>query len=229
MDQPANDLYRRALVRQTLFLLFLAALLFMPAGTLRFWQGWVYLVVFSVLAFSVTLYFLKHDPKLVERRMAAGPGAEKVTTQKIIITVAFACFFSIYIVSGIDYRLHGPSVPWPLVLLADLGVALGYVAVFFILKQNTYAAATVQVETGQSVISTGLYRYVRHPMYTAGLLLLGVTPLALGSLWGLLMIVPILGGLVWRLLDEEEYLTLNLPGYADYCRQVRYRLVPGIW
>ena len=79
---------------------------------------------------------------------------------------------------------------------------------------------TVQVETGQSVISTGLYHYVRHPMYTAGLLLLGVTPLALGSLWGLLMIVPILGGLVWRLLDEERYLTLNLPGYADYCRQV---------
>lgn len=229
MDLPANDLNRRALIRQALFLLFLAALLFVPAGTLHFWQGWVYLVMFAGLGFSVTLYFLKHDRKLVERRMAAGPGAEKVTTQKIIITVALAGFFAIYIVSGIDYRLHGASVPWPLVLLADLGVALGYVAVFFVLRQNTYAAATVQVETGQSVVSTGLYRFVRHPMYTAGLLMFGVTPATLGSLWGLLTIVPILGGLVWRLLDEEHFLKQNLPGYADYCRQVRYRLIPGIW
>jgi protein-S-isoprenylcysteine O-methyltransferase Ste14 len=229
MDLPANDLNRRALIRQALFLLVLAALLFLPAGTLRFWQGWVYWVMFAVLGFSVTLYFLKHDPKLVERRMAAGPGAEKETTQKIIITVALACFFAIYIVSGIDYRLHGPSLPWPLVLLADLGVALGYIAVFFVLKQNTYAAATVQVETGQAVVSSGFYRFVRHPMYTAGLLMLGVTPAALGSVWGLLTIVPILGGVVWRLLDEEKYLTRNLSGYADYCRQARYRLIPGIW
>jgi protein-S-isoprenylcysteine O-methyltransferase Ste14 len=229
MDRTAHDLPGKALVRQAIMLLFMAGLIFLPVGSLAFWQGWVYLLVFAVLGFATTLYFLKHDPKLVERRMAAGPGAEKVAIQKVIITVALATFFAIYVVSGIDVRLHGPRVPAWLALLADVGVVLGYIAVFFILKQNSYAAATVQVEAEQTVVSGGLYRFVRHPMYTAGLLMLGVTPLALGSLWGLWTIFVILGGLIWRLLDEERLLKLNLPGYADYCRQIRYRLIPGIW
>jgi protein-S-isoprenylcysteine O-methyltransferase Ste14 len=229
MDPPANDLYRRALTRQTVFLLLLGVMLFVPAGTLQYWQGWVYWLIFLVLGFSTTLYFLKHDPKLVERRMAAGPGAEKEPTQKVIITVALVCFVLIYIVSDIDYRLHGSSVPAPMVLLADVGVALGFFIAILTLKQNSYAAATVQVEAEQSVVSTGLYRFVRHPMYSGGLLMLGITPPALGSIWGLLMIVPIVGGLAWRLLDEERFLMLNLPGYADYCRRTPYRLIPWLW
>jgi protein-S-isoprenylcysteine O-methyltransferase Ste14 len=145
------------------------------------------------------------------------------------MTVASICFVLLLVVPAIDRRLDWSSVPWWLVLVGDAGVMLGYAAIFAVVRANSYAAATVRVEKDQPVISTGPYAIVRHPMYSGALLFLGLIPLALCSYWGLLLAVPTFAGLAWRAADEERVLIRDLPGYADYCRKVRWRLVPGIW
>ena len=227
-DRVAN-LRRRIWVQTALFVPVQALLLFAPAGSLHYWQAWVFGLVFVAASSAMGAYFLKHDPALIERRMTAGPGAETEPTQKIIISVIMIGFFLMMVLPGFDYRWRWSSVPVWLVLLADAGFALSFVIFFFVMKQNSYAASTVRVETGQPVISTGLYGVVRHPMYAGALLLLLSAPLALGSYWTLLVLIPIFPVLAWRLLDEEQFLRRNLPGYAEYCRTVRYRLVPGLW
>ena len=207
MAEATADLRRHAWRALALFLPAMWLLLFLPAWTLRYWQAWVYWLIYAG-----THYLLKHDPKLLERRLAVGPAAEREKAQKIIMTVASACFILTLAIPGIDHRLHWSAVPPWLVLLG-----------------NSYAAATIRVEAEQPIIATGPYAIVRHPMYSGALLMLGITPLALGSYWGLLMVVPIVAALAWRLIEEERFLARNLPGYAGYCRKVRWRLIPGLW
>ena len=229
MADRVTNLKRRMWVQTALFVPVLALLLFAPAGSLHYWQAWVFGLVLVAASFALGAYFLTHDPALIERRMTAGPAAEKEPAQKIIISVIMIGFFLMMVLPGFDYRWRWSSVPVWLVLLADAGVALSFVIFFFVMKQNSYAASTIRVETGQPVISTGLYGVVRHPMYAGALLLLLSAPLALGSYWTLLVLIPIFPVLAWRLLDEEQFLRRNLPGYAEYCRTVRYRLIPGLW
>jgi protein-S-isoprenylcysteine O-methyltransferase Ste14 len=220
---------RRAWTRLALSVLALTALLFAPAGSLRFWQGWLYGFVFLAATTAISVYFLKHDPKLVERRMQVGPTAEQEPAQKIIMAIALLGFVLLLALPGFDYRWHWSTVPPWLVLTANAGVALSFGIFFVVLKQNSYAASTIRVEANQPVVSTGVYAIVRHPLYSGALLLLAFTPLALGSYWSLLVLVPTVSVLVWRLIDEERFLKQNLPGYADYCRVTRFRLIPWIW
>src|SRR5262245_3494861 len=215
--------------RSALSVLALAAVLFGPAGSLRFWQGWLYGFVFVAATAVISVYFLKHDPRLIERRMRAGPLAEQRPSQKIIMTITLIGFVALLVLPGLDYRWHWSNVPCWLVLLANAGVALSFAIFFIVLKQNSYAASTITVEADQPVVSTGLYAIVRHPLYSGALLLLGLTPLALGSYWTMLVIPLLFPVLVWRLLDEEQFLKQNLPGYAQYCRATRFRLVPWVW
>jgi protein-S-isoprenylcysteine O-methyltransferase Ste14 len=228
-DVKANTLGHQAWARSALFLLAMAAMLFVPAGSLDFWQGWLYGLVFVAATTAISIYFLKHDPKLVERRMRAGPLAEDRVSQKIIMAITLLGFVVALVLPGLDHRWHWSAVPFWLVLAANAGVALAFVIFFIVLKQNRYAASTIRVEAGQPVISTGVYSIVRHPMYSGALLLLILTPLALGSFWAMLLIVPLVPVLLWRLLDEEYFLKQNLPGYIDYCRGTRFRLIPRIW
>jgi protein-S-isoprenylcysteine O-methyltransferase Ste14 len=220
---------KRVWLRQIIFVPVLLALLLAPAGSLDYWQAWVYGLLFLVTTTGIGIYFLKRDPRALERRMKVGPAAEREPTQKIIITVALAGFVLLLIIPGLDYRWHWSQVPTWLVLTSDALVVLSLIGTAVVVRQNSYAASTVTVEAGQPVVSTGLYAIVRHPMYSAALVMSGFTPPALGSYWGLLMIVPIVATLAWRLIDEERVLKRDLPGYADYCRQVRYRLIPGVW
>jgi protein-S-isoprenylcysteine O-methyltransferase Ste14 len=229
MAISASNLGRQAWVRSALSVLALAAMLFVPAGSLRFWQGWLYSFVFVAATTAISIYFLKHDPKLVERRMRAGPLAEQRPSQKIIMAITLIGFVSILALPGLDYRWHWSEAPRWLVLAANAGVALSFVIFFIVLKQNSYAASTIRVEADQPVVSTGLYAIVRHPLYSGALLLLGLTPLALGSYWTMLVILPLFPVLVWRLLDEERFLKQNLPGYAEYCHSTHFRLIPWIW
>jgi protein-S-isoprenylcysteine O-methyltransferase Ste14 len=215
--------------RSLLSILALGVLLFAPAGSLRFWEGWLYGFVFVAVTTAMTMYFLKHDPKLIERRMLAGPKAEQVPAQKIIITITWLGFVLLLGLPGFDHRWHWSAVPPWLVLAANAGVVLSFGIFFVVLKQNSYAASTIKVEAGQPVVSTGVYAIVRHPLYSGALLLLAVTPLALGSYWTLLVTVAMVPVLVWRLLDEERFLKQNLPGYVEYCRATRFRLIPGVW
>lgn len=215
--------------RTLLSIPFFAALLFLPAGSLRFWQAWVYAFVFISSSTILGVYFSRHDPRLIERRMKAGPAAEKEQSQKLIISLLIGSFIVMLAVPGLDYRWHWSSVPVWLVIAGNAGVALSFVIFFVVLKQNSYAASTVVVEADQPVVSTGVYGVIRHPMYAGALLLILVTPLALGSYWGLVTTLAALPALIWRLTDEERVLRRDLPGYADYCSQIRYRLIPGIW
>ena len=229
MDDRSRALMRRAWPRQALFVLFLAAVMFGAAGTLRYWQAWLFLVAFIGASVALGVYFTKHDPALIERRMQAGPGAEQEPAQKIIIGLLMADFLLMIVLPALDRRWHWSAVPPWLTVLADAGIVASFIVFFFVMRQNSYAAATVRVEAAQPVISTGLYGVVRHPMYTGALLLAVCTPLALGSSWSLLLAIPMMPILAWRLLDEEHVLRRDLPGYPDYCRQVRFRLIPGAW
>ena len=205
------------------------ATLFIPAGTLQFWPGWLYGFIFAASTTAISVYFLKHDPKLVERRMKVGPAAEQRPAQKIIMAITLAGFILLIVLPGLDYRWHWSYMPPWLVLAANVVLALSFAIFFIVLKQNSYAASTIRVEADQPVVSTGLYAIVRHPLYSGALLLMLVTPLALGSYWTLLVAFALIPVLMWRLLDEERFLKQNLPGYADYCRTTRFRLIPLIW
>jgi protein-S-isoprenylcysteine O-methyltransferase Ste14 len=224
-----DDLPKRAFAGFARFQIALALMIFLPAWSLHYWQGWLYWLLFGASCVVITLYFLRHDRALIERRMQAGPGAETEPKQKLILKFASVALIAMYIVSPVDHRFGWSYVPNWLVLVGDALVALSFYGFFLTFRQNAFAAATVRVESDQPVISTGLYAIVRHPMYAAALALLVGTPLALGSWWGLVPAALLLAALVWRLLDEESYLARNLPGYTDYQRQVRTRLVPGIW
>lgn len=230
-DKPhltPKQLRRTVLLGLARLQIILAFLIFLP-GTVRYWQGWVFWMVFFACVLMVTLYFVEHDPHLIENRMKAGPGAEQETSQKIIQAFTGTLAALLAIVSALDHRFHWSSVPAPVCLLGDGLIVLGFAIVFQVFKENSFAASTIKVEAEQRVISTGLYGWVRHPMYVGGALMLLATPLALGSLWGLPIAVAITAGIVVRLLDEERFLSANLPGYGDYCRKVRYRLIPMVW
>jgi len=216
-------------LRQSIFIPIFFALLLAPAWSLNYWQAWVYGLVFFATTTAIGIYFRKRDPRAVERRMRVGPAAEREPAQKIIITLLLAGFVPLLVVPGFDHRWHWSDVPAWLVLTADVFVVVGLLGTAVVVRQNSYAASTITVEAGQPVISTGLYAIVRHPMYSAALVMTAFTPLALGSDWALLLVIPLIPVLAWRLLDEERFLARELPGYVEYCQKVRYRLVPGIW
>jgi protein-S-isoprenylcysteine O-methyltransferase Ste14 len=211
------------------FEIILGALLFLSAWSLSYWQGWVLWAVFSVGVTLITVYFLAKDPALIERRLKAGPRAEREKSQKIIQALANVLFIALIVVPAIDHRFGWSNLSWYVVLAGDALVALGLLIVFFVFKENSFTSATIEVSKEQEVISTGPYRLVRHPMYSGALLLILGIPIGLGSVWGLLLCVPMAAAIVWRLVDEEKYLSINLPGYAEYRAKTRYRLLPRIY
>jgi len=228
-QHSADSLSRRAFAATAKFLVVLALLIFLPAGSIRYWQGWLFWINFAVCCFAFTPYFLKHDPALLERRLRAGPAAEREPLQKRLQALASICVGAIFVVSALDYRMGWSSVPTSVVVLGNVLVAIGFWLTFWVFRANSFASSTIELSAGQRVIDTGPYALVRHPMYAAALLLFCGVPLALGSWWGLLVLLPLLAVLVVRLLDEEVFLARNLPGYTEYCAKVRYRLLPGVW
>jgi protein-S-isoprenylcysteine O-methyltransferase Ste14 len=224
-----NKLQRLAVAGMVRLFVTLLALLFLPVWTFDYWQAWTFLVVFFASCLVISLHVLKHDPALFERRVRAGPRAEKKTSQKIIQSFASVFFIASILVPAIDHRFGWSTVPSYLAVAADVLVAIGFLLVFRVFRENSFASATVEVQAGQRVVSTGPYAWVRHPMYLAAVMIFIGIPVALGSWWGLMIVPPAMFALVWRLLDEEELLAKDLPGYPEYQARVRYRLVPGIW
>jgi protein-S-isoprenylcysteine O-methyltransferase Ste14 len=209
--------------------LVMAALLFVPAWTFDYWQAWTFLAVYFAAAIAITVYLMKNDPQLLERRMSGGPTAEKAPAQKIIMSITSLAFIGLLVLPALDHRFDWSRMT-PLMALAGDGlVALGYLVVFFVFRQNTFTSATIELAAGQKVVTTGLYGLVRHPMYAGGLVMLAGMPIALGSWWGLLVIGAMIPALLWRLFDEENFLAENLPGYVAYQKQMRYRLIPFVW
>ena len=204
-------------------------LLFVPAGTAHYWQGWVYLALFVGASALTTLYLLKRDRALLERRMRGGPTAEKRPMQRFIMICTSIGFIALLVVPGLDRRFGWSEVPLALVVVGDALVAIGFSLIFIVYRENTFTSATIEVAENQRVVSIGPYAIVRHPMYASASLYLLGTPLALGSYWGVVPIAAMLPFLIWRLFDEEAFLVKNLPGYAEYRTRVRHRLIPFIW
>jgi protein-S-isoprenylcysteine O-methyltransferase Ste14 len=204
-------------------------LLFWPAGTLNYWQAWVFIGVFTAATIIPSIYLARTNPAALQRRMRGGPLAEGRVIQKIVIVFAFLDLFAMVVLSVLDHRLGWSSVPGWLCVLGDVLIATGIGMAMLVIVQNNYAAATVTVETGQSVASRGLYAFVRHPMYVGNVIMMVGIPLALGSYWGLLLVIPGVLVLVSRILDEEKMLSYELAGYREYTQRVRYRLLPYVW
>jgi protein-S-isoprenylcysteine O-methyltransferase Ste14 len=207
----------------------LVAVIFVPSWSLRYWQGWACLAAFFVPACAITIWAAKNDPALLERRLKAGPKAEKEICQKIVQTIAAIVFLGDFVVPALDHHYRWSFVPAWACVVGDLMMILGFVIVFQVFKANSFTSGIIEVAENQKVISTGPYALVRHPMYTGGLIMLYGIPVALGSWWGMLVNVPMTAAIVWRLSDEERFLLRNLPGYAEYRGTMKYRLVPLLW
>jgi protein-S-isoprenylcysteine O-methyltransferase Ste14 len=216
----------RSSVQGTLFLI---ALVFLPAGTLNYWQGWAYVGVAIVASGLYTLHLSIHDPALLQRRMQAGPSQEKEPAQKVIISSMVVAFIALIVLPPLDYRFGWSPVPWYVSVIGDAFIVFSFYVFYLVSKVNTYAAANVRVEEGQKVIDTGVYGLVRHPMYFGALFLIVGTPLALGSWRTLLLFPAFLFILYFRIANEEKVLLRDLAGYAEYQKKVKYRLIPFIW
>jgi len=221
-----SGLRRVALLRFTSGAVVLGVILFGTAGTLRYWEAWVFMVVLFLPAALVVFYLLRYDPELLERRLMA---REERDQQKAITSLAAVAWLVGFLIPGFDHRFGWSSVSPFLVLLADLLVLTGYLVFFLALRENRFASRIIRVEEGQTVITSGPYGIVRHPMYLGVTLMLLFAPLALGSWWAMIptALTPFL--LVLRIRDEEKALLEALPGYREYTRQTTRRLIPGVW
>jgi protein-S-isoprenylcysteine O-methyltransferase Ste14 len=207
----------------------LGLLLFIPAWSLRYWQAWVFLAVFMGTSTVITLYLMRNNPALLQRRMKGGPTAEVRPVQRFIMLWASIGFISLIVIPAVDFHFKWSAVPVGVVVLGDLLVMVGFYFIFLVYRENPFSSATIEIAEGQRVISTGPYALVRHPMYASALLYLIGMPLALGSYWGLLGLSIMMPFLIWRLLDEERFLAKNLGGYREYQKRIRYRLIPFLW
>jgi protein-S-isoprenylcysteine O-methyltransferase Ste14 len=219
----------RAWLSLAVLALIMGFLLFVAAGTVRYWQAWIYLLLFFGLSAVITLDLMRDDPALLERRMKGGPTAERRPLQRFIMLGVSLGFIGLLVVPALDFRFKWSTVPLAGVVIGDALFALGFGFIARVYRENTFTSATIEVAEGQRVIATGPYAIVRHPMYASALLYLVGTPLALGSYWGLLAVAFMLPFLIWRLVDEERLLAQDLRGYTDYQKRVRYRLVPFLW
>ncbi|MBO0751707.1 MAG: isoprenylcysteine carboxylmethyltransferase family protein [Bradyrhizobiaceae bacterium] len=222
-----TDLEKRALVRAFGLSAFVGLLLLVSGGP-DFRQGLHYWIIFTLCSLAITLYFLQHDPGLIERRLSAR--TEKEESQEMIRGVLSVVLILLFVVAGIDHRMGwSGDVPATVATIADAVMVLGFAIVFLTFQANSHAGAIVDVTPDQQVVSSGPYALVRHPMYLGGALILLATPFALGSEWAFPWALAAVACLAWRLMEEERYLSENLPGYDAYRQHTRYRLIPYVW
>jgi protein-S-isoprenylcysteine O-methyltransferase Ste14 len=216
----------RVILRFVIAAVFIAGVLFLPAGGFDYWQAWVLIAIIFIPMFVASFYFLKHDPQLVESRLRT---KENVREQKLIIKLAYFVFVTAFILPGFDHRFGWSHVPLWLTILSQAIALAGYLITYWVMKFNSFASRIIEVQSGQTVISTGPYRLVRHPMYLGAVVMFLFMPLALGSYWALLPAAFVIPVIVFRLLNEEKILREQLPGYSEYCLHTRFRLVPYVW
>jgi protein-S-isoprenylcysteine O-methyltransferase Ste14 len=231
MNDDVSSLKARGARRLALSLAFMAWFLFVPAGSDRFWQAWLFLGLTAAFWIFSQIYFLRHDPRLVERRLQ---NKEAQPEQRLFQRLLSSNLIVSFVLAGFDFRFGwsrqwiGP-IPLAGVLAGEVLVIAGYWLVFWAMKTNTFAASTIQVEAGHRVIDSGPYAVVRHPMYTGMLMTALGAPFALGSYIAAPVFALIVPVLIYRLIHEERTLRRDLPGYAEYCERTRKRLVPFVW
>ena len=221
-----KKLFRDAIVKFLTGLLLVGTLLFVPAGSFSFWQAWLLLGFLFVPMFAAGLVMLRKCPELLRKRLNM---REEQAEQKQVIELSGLMFLAAFILAGLNFRFGWIVMPrWASWTAAGIFL-LAYLLYAEVLRENAYLSRTVEVQEGQKVIDTGLYGIVRHPMYSATLLLFLSMPLVLGSPLSfaiLLLYIPVIAK---RIRNEEELLAEGLPGYAEYRERVKYRLIPGVW
>ena len=219
-------LFINALTKFLLGFILLGAMLFLPAWTLDYPGAWLFLGVLFLPMLIMGTVLLAKAPALLEKRLSS---KEKQAAQKGVLALSGLMFPAGFVLSALDFRFGWSHVPFWLSIAAALLFVLGYLMYAEVMRENAYLSRTIEVQQDQHVIDTGLYGLVRHPMYTATLLMFLPIPLILGSLWGLLPFALYPAVIVIRIFDEEKLLTAELHGYAAYKNTVRYRLIPFIW
>jgi len=220
------ELTKIAIVRLAGFFLVMGLILFGTAGSLAYWQAWIYLLILGGLALLVGIYLIRNDPALLERRMRM---KEREAVQKKIVFSSFLYIGLLFVLPALNFRFGWSVTPVWAVIAGDIFILFGYWIFYRVLRENSYASRLIEVEQGQRVIESGPYASVRHPMYQGVILIYAFTPLALGCWWMVLPALSIIPILAVRIRNEEEVLARDLPGYSEYLTKVKYRLLPGVW
>lgn len=219
-------LLKSAAVKYGSALVIVGVLLFVPAGSVRYWNAWLYIASLFVPILLVGTYLYVKDTSLLEKRLK---GNEKEQEQKLYVALSFGVFLIAFTMPGLDYRFKWSPVPLQVVAVAWAFMLIGYGLFVAVLVQNSYASRVVEIQEEQKLIDTGLYSVVRHPMYLASTILFLATPLVLGSYYSLIpmLFYPVM--LAFRIKNEERVLKTGLKGYEEYARKVRYRMIPYVW
>jgi protein-S-isoprenylcysteine O-methyltransferase Ste14 len=224
MENKANTSKQKMFLVPFILMVVIWLILFIPAGSLHYTAGWIFWAGFTLITIFIGIYFGKKDPALLARRTKR---QEKGTTKKS--PVWFNLYFLGFILPGLDFRFHWSSIDFWIVVVANIIALSGYLFIFFVFKENSFASTAIQIEKEQRVITSGPYSIVRHPMYLGMVIISLFMPLALGSLWAIIPMLLVIPINVFRIKVEEEMLLTGLEGYKEYCEKVRYRMIPFIW
>jgi protein-S-isoprenylcysteine O-methyltransferase Ste14 len=225
-SMSSRKLLRAVSVRLTLGAIVIGALLFVPAGSLQYWNGWLFMAALFVPMTIALAYLYRKDRSLLEKRLTM---REKQKEQKIYVKLSLVWFVVSFLVPGFDYRFGWSDVPLWLIVASVSVMIFGYVLFIVVMVQNTFASRIIEIQQNQRVVDTGLYSVVRHPMYLAAIIMYTAYPVVLGSYYALIptMLMPAL--LVYRIGNEEAVLRAGLDGYTEYTERVRYKLIPFVW
>ncbi len=216
----------KTLVAFLMGLLITGSILFLPAGTLEYYNAWLFIaLLFTPILVMGIVLFIK-NPEMLRKRLEM---KEREKEQKNVVAFSGLLLTASFIVAGFDHRLGWSHVPNAIIIAASIIQLIGYGLYAEVLRENAFLSRVVEVQENQQVIDTGLYSIVRHPMYFAVTLLYLAIPLVLSSWWALLVMLPCIFLLVVRIKNEEKMLHQGLPGYTDYTKRVRYRMIPFIW
>ena len=221
-----RELFMKAITRFLAGLLIVGLLLFLPAGTFQYPQGWLLLGILFVPMFIAGLVMLKKNPELLKKRLNA---KEKETEQKEVILFSGIMFLAAFILAGLSFRFGWLMLPFSVSIIFGAVFLTAYALYAEVLRENTYLSRTIEVQENQKVIDTGLYGIVRHPMYMATIFLFLAMPLVLGSVISFVIMLGYIPIIVKRIRNEEQVLTKDLKGYEAYKKKVKYRLIPYIW
>jgi len=216
----------RAILNGIIALVIFGAILFIPAGTIKFLNAWLFLGIFIIFYVSILIYFSFTNPQYAETRYRA---AETETTQKMAMGMLIVSVLIMFVVAGLDFRFQCSHIPSIVIAISSIIMGLSMLMIFFAMKQNSYASRVIEIQENQELIDTGIYGVVRHPMYLAFTILFLAAPFTLGSWFAVLPAIFIPVFLTIRIRNEEEVLKKGLRGYEEYMKRVCYRLIPFVW
>lgn len=219
-------LFISAILKFSLGVILVGILIFLPAGTFEYFNGWLFMGILFIPMFLAGLVMMAKNPKLLESRLDA---KEKEAEQSLVVKLSGLMFLAGFIVAGLGVRFGWYTLPKPVVIASAIIFLIAYILYAEVLRENTYLSRTIEVQEGQTVIDTGLYGIVRHPMYSVTLLLFLSMPLVLGSVYSFIIFLVYPFIIAKRIKHEEEFLEKELKGYKEYKQKVKYRLIPFIW